>query len=75
MSEKMISFEEVAKHANKDDIWIVVHGKAYNITTFLDSHPGGEEILLECAGTDATQAFEDIGHSTDAVRQLDEFYV
>lgn len=29
-------------------------------------HPGGEEVLIEQAGRDATEAFEDVGHSTDA---------
>ncbi|KAJ2751926.1 Cytochrome b5, partial [Coemansia nantahalensis] len=29
-------------------------------------HPGGEEVILEYAGKDATEAFEDIGHSEDA---------
>lgn len=29
-------------------------------------HPGGEEVLLEQAGKEATEAFEDVGHSTDA---------
>lgn len=42
---------------------------------FIDSiniqHPGGEEVLLEQSGCDATEAFEDIGHSSDA-RELME---
>lgn len=29
-------------------------------------HPGGEEVLLEQAGKDASESFEDVGHSTDA---------
>ena len=29
-------------------------------------HPGGEEVLLEQAGKDATETFEDVGHSTEA---------
>ena len=32
----------------------------------MDEHPGGEEVLLEQAGKDATEAFEDVGHSPDA---------
>ncbi|XP_071055454.1 cytochrome b5-like [Onthophagus taurus] len=30
------------------------------------AHPGGEEVLLEQAGKDASEAFEDVGHSSDA---------
>lgn len=36
-------------------------------------HPGGEEVLLEQAGKEATEAFEDVGHSTDA-RELMKKY-
>ncbi|KAJ2556609.1 hypothetical protein EV175_001894 [Coemansia sp. RSA 1933] len=67
MSEsKTFTAEEIAKHYTRDDIWIVVHGKVYDVTKFLDEHPGGEEVILEHAGIDATEAFEDIGHSEDA---------
>ena len=38
-------------------------------------HPGGEEILIESAGKDATEAFEDVGHSTDAREMMDEYYI
>lgn len=34
--------------------------------SFFLQHPGGEEVLLEQAGKEATEAFEDVGHSTDA---------
>uniref|UniRef100_A0AAX7SNH5 Cytochrome b5 n=1 Tax=Astatotilapia calliptera TaxID=8154 RepID=A0AAX7SNH5_ASTCA len=32
----------------------------------VDEHPGGEEVLREQAGGNATESFEDVGHSTDA---------
>ena len=38
----------------------------YDATKFLDEHPGGEEVLLDMAGKDATDAFEDVGHSDEA---------
>ncbi|KAJ2671843.1 Cytochrome b5 [Coemansia spiralis] len=63
---KSFTAKEIAKHCTRDDIWIVVHGKVYDVTKFLDEHPGGEEVILEHAGIDATEAFEDIGHSDDA---------
>nr|XP_009926688.1 PREDICTED: cytochrome b5 isoform X3 [Haliaeetus albicilla] len=37
-------------------------------------HPGGEEVLREQAGGDATENFEDVGHSTDA-RTLSEDFI
>jgi cytochrome-b5 reductase len=38
----------------------------YNVTEYARDHPGGNDVLLEVAGTDATSAYEDIGHSEDA---------
>ena len=38
-------------------------------------HPGGEEIMIENAGLDATEAFEDVGHSTDAREMLAEYLI
>uniref|UniRef100_M3YYW7 Cytochrome b5 n=1 Tax=Mustela putorius furo TaxID=9669 RepID=M3YYW7_MUSPF len=40
----------------------------------LRTHPGGEEVLREQAGGDATESFEDVGHSTDA-RELSQTYI
>ena len=45
------------------------------MTNYLEDHPGGPEILLEVAGTDATEAFEDIGHSDDAREAMEPLYI
>ena len=47
----------------------------YDVTPFLDEHPGGEEILLENAGIDSSENFEDVGHSSDAREMLEEYYI
>ncbi|KAJ1845125.1 hypothetical protein LPJ73_004954 [Coemansia sp. RSA 2703] len=76
MSEtKSYTAAEIKQHDKRDDIWIVVHGKVYDVTKFLDEHPGGEEVILEVAGLDATDAFEDIGHSEDARELLKDYFV
>lgn len=41
---------EVAKHATRDDAWVVIDGRVLDVTQFLDQHPGGEDILLSVAG-------------------------
>merc|ERR1712113_406996 len=61
--DKQYSLEEVESHnigrGPDKSVWMVIHDKVYDVTKFLDEHPGGEEILIESAGKDATEAFED----------------
>lgn len=69
-SGKAISMKEVAKHSTKDDCWCAIHGKVYNLTSFLSDHPGGSRIIVKYAGKDATAAFDASGHPKDIVAQL-----
>ncbi|CAH1269683.1 CYB5A [Branchiostoma lanceolatum] len=71
---KQLSQEEVEKHTTGTSSWLVIHDKVYDVTKFLEEHPGGEEVLLEQAGKDGTESFEDVGHSEDA-RELMENYL
>jgi len=63
---KEFTYSDVATHNTKKDLYVVIHDKVYNSSSFVDEHPGGEEVLLDCAGQDATEAFEDVGHSDEA---------
>ncbi|KAI7906304.1 cytochrome b5-like heme/steroid binding domain-containing protein [Cokeromyces recurvatus] len=72
---KLYTYEEVAKHNNRSDLWIIIEGKVYDITKFQDEHPGGEEVLLDEGAKDGTGAFEDVGHSDDARELLKKYYV
>jgi len=42
---------------------------------FCLQHPGGEEVLLEQAGKDATEEFEDVGHSSDAREVMQKYKI
>ncbi|PKI42612.1 hypothetical protein CRG98_036994 [Punica granatum] len=66
---------EVARHKSKKDCWLVINGRVLNVTNFLEEHPGGEEVLLESAGKDATKEFQDIGHSRAAQSLLVKYQV
>ncbi|XP_064610269.1 cytochrome b5-like [Liolophura sinensis] len=73
-SLKTIRLEEVKSHKDSKSTWLIIHDQVYDVTKFLEEHPGGEEVLLEQAGCDGTEAFEDVGHSTDA-RELMKTYL
>mmetsp|Transcript_2780 Transcript_2780/g.3326 ORF Transcript_2780/g.3326 Transcript_2780/m.3326 type:complete len:134 (-) Transcript_2780:161-562(-) len=79
--EKQITMEEVAKHNAQDDCWLVIGNdktggaKVYDVTGYLDDHPGGAEVLLDVGGQDADEFFEDIGHSKDARDELKKLLV
>ncbi|CAK3826447.1 probable L-lactate dehydrogenase (cytochrome) [Lecanosticta acicola] len=64
-----LSGEEIAKHNSREDCWVIIHGKAYDVTEFLPEHPGGPKVILKYAGKDATEEYEPI-HPPDT---LDKF--
>lgn len=67
-SKTTLTGVEVAKHNNAKDCWVIVHGRAYDVTEFLPEHPGGMKIILKYAGKDATEEFEPI-HPPDTLEK------
>ncbi|KAF4119566.1 cytochrome-b5 reductase, partial [Geosmithia morbida] len=84
MEFKKFSPEDVSAHNTDGDIYIAIHSHVYDVSKFASQHPyttnsgersGGSEIFFDVAGKDATEAFEDIGHSDEARAMLPEFTV
>ena len=61
---------QLAEHTARADAWMSIGGKVYNISGYLEDHPGGGEVLMDLAGTDGTEEFEDVGHSSVARKAL-----
>eukprot|EP00442_Polarella_glacialis_P051344 CAMPEP_0115090508 /NCGR_PEP_ID=MMETSP0227-20121206/25473_1 /TAXON_ID=89957 /ORGANISM="Polarella glacialis, Strain CCMP 1383" /LENGTH=1329 /DNA_ID=CAMNT_0002481671 /DNA_START=32 /DNA_END=4021 /DNA_ORIENTATION=+ len=59
---------EVKKHNTKESAWVVLHGQVYDLTAFLGDHPGGEEVVLQWAGKDATKFWSAI-HKKDWIKE------
>ncbi|KAG5045796.1 hypothetical protein JHK82_015181 [Glycine max] len=72
---KLHTFEEVAKHNQTKDCWLIISGKVYDVTPFMEDHPGGDEVLLSATGKDATNDFEDVGHSDSARDMMEKYYI
>ena len=66
---------DVKAHNQSNDCWIIYKNEVFDVTKFLASHPGGEETILEQGGSDATSAFNDIGHSAYAKEQLQTYKI
>uniref|UniRef100_A0A5B6YLR5 Cytochrome b5 heme-binding domain-containing protein n=1 Tax=Davidia involucrata TaxID=16924 RepID=A0A5B6YLR5_DAVIN len=74
-NHKVHAFDEVAKHNQKGDCWLIISGKVYDVTPFMDDHPGGDEVLLTSTEKDATNEFEDVGHSDSAREMMNKYYI
>ncbi|KAK1533254.1 glycolate oxidase [Colletotrichum paranaense] len=64
----VVSGTEVAKNNTKDSCWVVVHGQVWDVTNFLDEHPGGAKLIIKCAGRDATEDYDSI-HNPDLITE------
>ncbi len=69
------SVADVAKHNKSEDCWIIIRGRVYDITNFLDDHPGGPSVLADVAGTDATEQFERAGHPDSVHKVMNKFHI
>ncbi|KFK28993.1 hypothetical protein AALP_AA7G074900 [Arabis alpina] len=72
---KLYSMEEAATHNKQDDCWLVIDGKVYDVTSYMDDHPGGDDVLLAATGKDATDEFEDAGHSKSARELMEKYFI
>jgi len=75
-ADKSFSMEDLKGADTREKALLVIHGKVYDVVKFLDEHPGGDEVLLgEAGGKDASEAFEDVGHSDEAREIMDGLLV
>ncbi|KAE8858869.1 hypothetical protein PTNB73_08349 [Pyrenophora teres f. teres] len=57
---KVFDYAEVAQHNTAESCWVVLYGNVYDVTRFLPKHPGGSKVILQLAGTDATEEYDPI---------------
>ena len=49
--KKTFTIDEISKHNTRNDIWITYYDKVYNVTNFINHHPGGADYLMMAAGS------------------------
>lgn len=55
-----VTEEELKKHNKKEDCWICIRGFVYNVSSYMEFHPGGEDELMRAAGSDGTDLFDQV---------------
>eukprot|EP00971_Amphidinium_carterae_P118481 2347251-Amphidinium_carterae.2 len=63
---QIVSAEELAKHNQPGDLWLVIDGEVYNVSKFAKVHPGGAKVLEQLGGLDVTSEFYDL-HRKDVL--------
>jgi acyl-lipid Delta6-acetylenase / acyl-lipid (9-3)-desaturase len=74
-SKRNLTMANIAKHNKRDDIWIVVEGKCYDVTKFVDYHPGGWLVLVDMGGKDCTDAFANYHPARVYEKMLPSYYI
>jgi cytochrome b involved in lipid metabolism len=69
------TWDEVRQHTSPGDLWLVIDKKVYDVSRWMDEHPGGPEVMLQEAGKDATNAFAEIVHSLYAEGLMKDYYI
>ncbi|KAL5759345.1 hypothetical protein ACOSP7_017870 [Xanthoceras sorbifolium] len=72
---KLYTIQEISHHNTQEDCWILIDNKVYDVTKYLDEHPGGDDVVLAATAKDATDEFEDAGHSESAMELLESFCI
>ncbi|RKU45317.1 hypothetical protein DL546_007268 [Coniochaeta pulveracea] len=67
----MLNGKQVANHSTKESCWIVIDSQVYDVTSFLQRHPGGAAVILKQGGADATAEFSKV-HPLEYVKELPE---
>lgn len=62
------------RHNTAADAWIAIDGDVYDITKFIQFHPGGAQLLAAYAGTESTEAFFDM-HKTEVLYKYQRFKI
>ncbi len=74
-----LTWQEIAKHNNTTDCWLLIESKVYEVTSYLNKHPGGGDLIIPYCGKEATLPFQTKGgkgiHSAEAQRLLGLIYI
>lgn len=67
---------EVSAHSNAQSCWNIVNGKVYDLTSWINQHPGGSIAIVKICGIDGSSDFNrQHGGQSRPERELASFYI
>ncbi len=76
---KVYDLQEFTKHNSKESCWVLMDKYIYDVTAFLDDHPGSYKILFKCCAKDCTKGYADKGigeaHSNKSDKMRDKMII
>lgn len=69
-ADGVFTWQELAAHNSEESAWVAVDGAVYDITEFIDRHPGGKEVILLAAGREATDLVNSYHPFSDVPRKI-----
>ncbi len=67
---------QVATHSSASSCWTIIGGKVYDVTNWINNHPGGPGPILTLCGTDGTAMFgAQPGSQGRPADELKNFYI
>lgn len=73
-----LTVEEVSRHSNASDCWVIINNEVYDVTEAIAGHTGGSEAISAACGTEATEVFNTKGdknkpHSMSAKEIMENY--
>lgn len=65
------TIQEISNHTTKEDCWLAIEDKVYDVTEYIPDHPN--EKIIDGCGKDATQMFSK--HSSSARENLQNYFI
>lgn len=75
---RIFALQDLDAHRSAQSCWVSFKGKVYDVTAFVADHPGGDDLILNNAGTDVERIMKDNDshdHSESAYEMLGEYVI
>eukprot|EP01059_Diplonema_ambulator_P001963 TRINITY_DN11620_c0_g1_i1.p1 TRINITY_DN11620_c0_g1~~TRINITY_DN11620_c0_g1_i1.p1 ORF type:complete len:150 (+),score=27.60 TRINITY_DN11620_c0_g1_i1:39-452(+) len=70
-----VTWAEMAEHSKEENAWLAVYDRVYDVSKFMNDHPGGADPLWQLAGEDATREWDAVGHGPSAAEKMEKMLV